>query len=240
MKWNYLFYAVLLTIFSSSCDDGRIPEKEIIVTEKGRVVKLTADLVGLDNWHSDYDVVLAGFTENSSYSAIAKDLSISVTDNGHVEMVMSGIGDNVRTLEVCVSNSIRERIATFYSMEAPATTDTIRMDIGTLNVSMYDAIQKNIFTDKCIQCHGAGSGKPAAGLHLTEDRSYADLYGCASTILPGVQRVNPGKSDESILYNILTTDMSAGWAIDHSQLMSTDENLLTFVKNWIDNGAKEK
>lgn len=240
MKWNYLFYAVFLTIFSSSCDDGRIPEKEIIVTEKGRVVKLTADLVGLDNWHSDYDVVLAGFTENSSYSAIAKDLSISVTDNGHVEMVMSGIGDNVRTLEVCVSNSIRERIATFYSMEAPATTDTIRMDIGTLNVSMYDAIQKNIFTDKCVQCHGAGSGKPAAGLHLTEDRSYADLYGYASTILPGVQRVNPGKSDESILYNILTTDMSAGWAIDHSQLMSTDENLLTFVKNWIDNGAKEK
>ena len=240
MKWNYFFYAVFLAVFFSSCDEGRIPEKEITVTEEGRVVKLTADLVGLDNWHSDYNVVLAGFAENSSYSAIAKDLSVSIADNGHVEVVMSGIGDEVRTLEVCVSNSIRERIATFYSMEAPATADTIRMDVGTLDISMYGTIQKTVFTDKCIQCHGAGSGEPAAGLHLTEGRSYADLYGAASTMVPGQQRVDPGKSGESILYSILTTDMSAEWAIDHSRLMSVEENLLTLIRKWIDNGAKER
>lgn len=239
MKHIYFLYALFLVTLFASCDEGRIPEKEIIVTEEGRVVKLTADLVGLENWHSDYDVVLAGFAENSSYSAIAKDLSISMGENGHVEVVMSGIGDEVRTLEVCVSNSIRARIATFYSMEVPATTDTIRMDVGTLDVSMYGTIQKNIFNDKCVQCHGAGSGTPSAGLYLTEGHSYASLYGQAATVAPEQQRVNPGNAGESVLYNILTTDMSVNWRIDHSQLMSEEHNLLTLIRNWINNGAKE-
>lgn len=239
MKRNFVFYAVCLLFSLASCDEGRIPEKEMTATEEGRVVKLTAKLVGLENWPADYDIVLAGFAENASYSAIAKDLSASVADGGHVEVVMSGIGDEVRSLEICASNSIRERIATFCSREAPATADTILMDVGTLDVSMYGAIQKNIFADKCVQCHGAGSGEPAAGLHLTAGRSYADLYGHASALLPGQQRVCPGKADESLLYTLLTTDQSTEWAIDHSRFLSADDNLLTLLKKWIDYGAKE-
>lgn len=238
MKRN-CFYAACLLLSLAACDEGRIPEKELIVTEEGRVVKLTGELAGLGNWASGYDIVLAGFADNASYSSIAKDLSAAATGDGHVEVVMSGIGDEVRTLEVCVSNSIRERIATFSAVEAPATTDTIRMEVGALDVSMYGAIQQHIFTDKCVQCHGAGSGEPAAGLHLTAGRSYADLRGHASAVYPGWQRVCPGSADESLLYTVLTTDQSADWAIDHSRFVAEDVNLLTLLRRWIDNGAKE-
>lgn len=239
MKRVHLLWSALLALSVVGCDEGRIYEREEAVTEEGRVVKLTATLTGLDYWHESYDIVLAGFGEGSSYSVIAKDVSVAMDATGRVEMVMAGVGDEVRTIEVCACNSTRERIATFYSVEAPATADTIVMDAGRIDVSMYRAVQERLFAEKCIQCHGAGSGEPSAGLHLTAGQSYADLVRQPSAVASGETRVVPGQSSRSLLYTILTTDVSASWPIDHSRMIASEEELLRLLRNWIDNGAWE-
>ncbi|MDE6120330.1 MAG: hypothetical protein K2F63_00920, partial [Muribaculaceae bacterium] len=83
-----------------------------------------------------------------------------------------------------------------------------------------------------IQCHGA-SGFAAAGLDLTGPGSFSRLIGVSATKVPGALRVAPGNSNESVLYNILSTDASAAWSYDHS-VEVVDPKRLELIKNWID------
>ncbi len=59
-----------------------------------------------------------------------------------------------------------------------------------------------------------------------------------STIVNDVLRVKPRNAKESILHQILNTNISSSWGIDHSQMV-TSSNILTLIDNWIDDGAQE-
>ena len=127
--------ALLSLIMLTACDDGRIYEKEYVPTESGRVARLDVTLDGATTWPEGYNLSLAGFSGDSPYASIAR--SIQVDANGHASIVLKGIPDDVKTLEVCITNALRRRVLTFYSVEAPATTDTIRVEIAHKNVSMF-------------------------------------------------------------------------------------------------------
>ena len=118
-----------------------------------------------------------------------------------------------------------------------ATADTTFMEVGTIDVSMYHTIQQQVFDKTCTACHG-GSAKPAAELNLLTGESYEDLVNQPSTIVNDVLRVKPRNAKESILHQILNTNISSSWGIDHSQMV-TSSNILTLIDNWIDDGAQE-
>lgn len=235
MKKSILYALLLSAVAFTSCDEGRIAEKAVDYTEDGRVAKLDVDLTGLGTYPQNYSVVLAGFNDTDNYADIIKTLTVDST--GHCQVVMKGIPESVKTLEVCVINSIRRRVVSFYTMEAPTTTDTIRIDAGSLNVGMFHSIQANIFDKQCASCHSGNSW--AASLNLNEGHSYADLVNADSHLEPGKKRVLPGSSAESVLYDALGTDASASWRHDHQGIMRTDAVGLQLIKDWIDNGAKE-
>ena len=96
-----------LLAVTASCDDGRLYADRLIIPEEGRVVKLTATLEGLDTWSDGYSIVLAGFEDGSDYTVIAK--SVQAADDGTVDITMSGVAEEVTTLEVCAINRIRKR-----------------------------------------------------------------------------------------------------------------------------------
>lgn len=235
MKRNILCALLLAAALFTSCDEGRIAEKEVDFTEDGRVAKLDVDLTGLGTYPTNYSVVLAGFNETDNYADIIKTLTADTS--GHCQVVMKGIPESVKTLEVCVINSVRRRVVSFYSMEAPTTTDTIRIDAGSLNVGMFHSIQANIFDKQCASCHSGNSW--AASLNLNEGHSYENLVNVDSHLEAGKKRVLPGSSAESVLYHALGTDVSSAWRHDHQGIMRTDAIGLQLIKDWIDNGAKE-
>lgn len=228
---SLLFILVLLT----SCDDGRIYEKEYVPTEEGRVAKLDVTLDGVKSWPSGYNVSLAGFSEGDAYASIAR--SIQVDENGRAQFVLNGIPDDVKTLEICITDALRRRILTLYSIDAPATTDTISIAPGHLDVGMYATIQKEVFNKECANCHSGNAW--AASLNLNEGHSYADMLNVTSHKDPSKKRVLPGDADNSMLYEALSTDVSAEWKHDHSKIMITKANELKMIKDWILNGAKE-
>ena len=237
MNRNILFFMVLLVMACSSCDEGRIYEEETIVMEEGRVVKMTADITGIDKWAQGYSIVIAGFNETSEYAVTSANIPAPSVDGGTVRVIMSGISDEVKTLEICAINKLRKRIDTFSSIETPATTDTIIMNVGAVDVGMYSAIQNSVFTPYCATCHGASAGSPSANLTLTKGKSYEDLVNHPSVIVDGKLRVTPGNAEESVLYQILNTDISSQWGIDHFPILTPYPNLLTLIDDWIDNGA---
>ena len=153
-----------------------------------------------------------------------------------IQLTMSGITDEVTTVELCVINKLRKRIVSLVAMECTEIADTILMDAGTVDASMYNAIQQKIFSATCTACHGL-STTPGGGLNLLEGHSHADLVNRASTTVDGKMRVMPGNASESVLHLILGTDISSDWRIDHSQMI-TSSDMQSLIGNWIDDGAQ--
>ena len=218
----------------TSCDDGRIPEKEYDFSEEGRVAKLSAHLTGAESWPKGYTLSLAGFG-TSKYAVIARTLSPDA--NGDVNLSLAGIPENVTKLEVCILDIVRGRVTTFYEQDVTNTNDTIRINTGHLNVGMYATIQSQILNKQCANCHTGSDW--SAQLNLTEGQSYADMFNVASKKIANKNRITPGDAANSVLYEILAQDISSDWKHNHSQIMTTDPTGLEMIKDWIDNGAKE-
>lgn len=222
-----------LLAVTASCDDGRLYADRLIIPEEGRVVKLTATLEGLDTWSDGYSIVLAGFEDGSDYTVIAK--SVQAADDGTVDITMSGVAEEVTTLEVCAINRIRKRVATYYELDCSTLgDDTIRIDAGRLDVGMFATIQQDIFDRTCTGCHGEGRW-----LDLSVGASYQTLVGQPSTVFEGRTRVLPGSAAESVLYTILTTSESADLGTDHQTQFTLSEEQFALIGDWIDDGAKE-
>ena len=222
-----------LLALAASCDDGRLYADRLILPEEGRVVRLTATLDGLETWADGYSVVLAGFGEGSDYAVIAK--SVQAADDGTVDITMSGVAEEVTTLEVCAINRIRKRVATYYELDCSTLADdTLRIDAGRLDVGMFATIQQDIFDRTCTGCHGEGRW-----LDLSAGASHATLVGQPSTVFEGRTRVLPGHAAESVLYTILTTDESANLATDHRTQFTLSDEQFALIEDWIDGGAGE-
>ena len=115
------------------------------------------------------------------------------------------------------------------------TSDTLRLDMGTIDARMYGVIQSDVFDRSCTACHG-GSTEPAAGLYLTEEKSYTALVGVvADQSKDSLLLVNPGNAQESFLHVMLRENVLR---YDHTQII-TSVNMLQLIDDWINNGANE-
>ena len=236
-KHIFATLTALTALALTACDDGRIYEKTVSYKE-GRVVKLNATLSGLTNWPDDYSVALAGFDGTDDYAVISK--AISKTADGQVTVVLSGINDEVNSVRLCVLDRLRRQVMSFRDMELEQTRDTVYMEAGEVDVSMLNAIQQAYFNTTCANCHGA-SNRAAAGLYLTQGRSYAALVGQPSTKVPGSNMVEPGSAASSLLHRILHEEQVEGISMTHRDLVSeqNEQNILPLIDSWINNGAKE-
>ena len=235
-KYIFASLLALTTVGMSSCDDGPIQETTISFKE-GRVVKLTGTVTGLQNWPDDYSVAIAGFDGTDEYAVISK--ALPKTSSGKVEVVLSGISDEVTNVQFCVLDRLRRQVMTFQQMDLEQTRDTMRFDVGNVDASMYNAIQLSYFNTTCANCHGA-SNRAAAGLYLTEGKSYDAMVGKPSTKLPDIMLVKPGDADHSLLHMVLRQDKVEGISMIHRDMVSekNEQSILPLIDSWINNGAK--
>lgn len=235
MKKFLILCAFVWVAALPACDDGPVYEDAAAASPDGITLRLTGNLQGIDSWSGEYSVVAAGFGE-SDYAVISR--KITPDPDGEVSLVLTGIGSEVKRLELCVINRLRKRIVSFASVDCSAASERVDMEVGTLDVSMFRAIQQNIFDAYCIQCHG-GSAMAGAGLHLTEGRSYEALVNVPSTKSPdGAPLVQPFDVANSFLHTTLNTDISLtqNWRMDHVDMVQFPD-LLALLDDWIAAGA---
>lgn len=231
---SFLLALPLLSAIATSCDDGKIYDEGMgPVKREGSTVKLTAQINDYSSWPSGYSLVLAGFATNDQYAQTAKGLGMD--KEGKVDMVLSGVTNEVSQLEICVINKLRKRIATFYKTDFTGQEDTIRVDAGTIDADIFNSIQNNILT-ACTNCHGAGNSA-AAGLYLTAGKSYAALVN-AKAVTSKEERVlvKPNDVENSYILDVLTQGASSHY---HNDILSGDMDKLDLLENWIEDGAKK-
>lgn len=241
-KYFYILISACLFISLSACDDGRLYEEEIPMSTEGRTVNLKARLTGIKTWpQSSFYVAIAGFNNESDYALISKTVPAPSVEGGEVTITLSGIKEEVTSVELCVISRLRQRVLSYYTISSAelATGNEINVDAGTLNVGMFPTIQERVFNTTCVNCHGAATSA-AAGLYLTEGRSHAAMVGVPSKKIEGLNIVEPGKASESVLYQALATDISIekSWRYNHTAEVVNDD-MLALIRTWINQGAEE-
>ena len=241
-KYFYILISACLFLSLSACDDGRLYEEEIPMSTEGRTVNLKARLTGIKTWpQSSFYVAIAGFNNESDYALISKTVPAPSVEGGEVTITLSGIKEEVTSVELCVISRLRQRVLSYYTISSAelATGNEINVDAGTLNVGMFPTIQERVFNTTCVNCHGAATSA-AAGLYLTEGRSHAAMVGVPSKKIEGLNIVEPGKANESVLYQALATDISIekSWRYNHTAEVVNDD-MLALIRTWINQGAEE-
>ena len=215
-KHLFILLLGLVVFLFSSCDDGRIyPETNAL--PEGRTVLLEGELIGLENWPSDYRVSIAGFEG---------------ADDEY---------ENITLVRLCILDRLRKHIVTFKEVDLSKAEEFVKMDVGTVDISMLNAIQVSYFNTTCANCHGA-SNRAAAGLYLTEGKSYGALVDVDSKKVEGKKLVAPGASSNSVLHMVLNQQSVEGISMAHYDLVSEKNKMtiLPLIDSWINYGAKEK
>lgn len=241
-KYAYILLGLCLLVSLNACDDGRLYEEEIPISTEGRTVNLKARLTGIKTWpQSSFYVAIAGFNNESDYALISKTVPAPSVEGGEVTITLSGIKEEVTSVELCVISRLRQRVLSYYTVSAAELTsgNEINVDAGTLNVGMFPTIQERVFNTTCVNCHGAATSA-AAGLYLTEGRSHAAMVGVPSKKIEGMNIVEPGKASESALYQAIATDISIekSWRYNHTAEVVNDD-MLALIRTWINQGAEE-
>ena len=243
----YIFnaiFAVVLALQLVGCDDGHVDDPVYVNTEDSYNVQITGTFQSLNTWTGSYIVVAACFNEESEYSLIQKVLPAASTDSTTEVLTLSGVPTNSKTVEIALVNTLRKRIATLSSYEIPENqrySDTIKIDVETLNVGMFGTINQLIFQGtgtNCSRCHA--SARAAADLDLSADNAYHNLVGKKATKDSTKTRVVPGDADSSFLYKVITEgDENVGYS--HPGLFADEKYapFLDIIKAWINGGAKE-
>lgn len=235
-KNSLILSVLLLAAGLSSCDDGRIYEKTIVATGEGRTVTVTGQISGIDKWSEDYSVVIAAFNNSSQFAVVSKVLPVPDAD-GKIDVSMSGITEEVTTVELCVTNKLRKRIVSFAKQDCSANDeDVIEMEVGIVDVGMYRAVQSQVFNANCTACHG-GSTSAAGGLYLTDGKSYEALVNKKSQINSDELLVVPGNAKGSFLHQVL--NVNGVIKHDHLDILSAKPEMLSLIDSWINNGAQE-
>lgn len=229
---KYLIMVCIL-LGMSSCDEGKIYDDAPALPEQsGMTVHFSGTVEGVDMWAPGYSVVLAGFGDDA-FAVITKQIA---DYDGATSITMTNLPPEVKTVELCVINNLRRRIASYASIDVSESAGKeIEFNAGTVNADMYHTIQKVVFDASCIRCHG-GSSHAAAGLYLSAGESYRNLVDVPSTVMDGLRRVTPYNAAESSIWQAVGTGVSSEWSFNHSELLNSSSADL--IKNWINNGAK--
>ena len=233
----------LFTFVLASCDSGDIAEQIHNTTDSGRTVKLTGTFVGINSWESKYAVSLAGFSTGNNYAQVVRTIPNTTPDSTKVELIQSNISNDINTIELAITNRLRERIITLASVNLDDFTDekdTIHLDVGTIDVSLFESLQMGLFDKACIQCHGSNGGAGAASLNLTRNNAFAQLVNKPSTRKEGMMRVVSGNAEQSLIHQLLSEGGENLLHMNHAEILSNQfkENqteVRQLIDEWINN-----
>lgn len=229
-----LAVAIAVTAIATGCDDGKIYPSDVDFSgDNGISVVMTGTITGAGNsYESGYTLALAAFNEGNEFAVASKTVG-----DGSETVELTNVSPTVNSVELCVINSLRKRILTLASVDVDVSAgDRVTFDIGNVDASPFSAINREIFSTTCVQCHGA-TGHAAAGLDLQPDKAYEMLVNVPSTVVDGLKRVVPGDAGASTLWQAVATDASSSWSFHHNNLLTSDQS--AFIENWINNSQND-
>lgn len=243
-----ILYLLAFLLVLTSCDSGDIVENDTEQESNGYTVRMNAIVSGMAALSDKYTLALATFKANDNYALTVYSIPSTSADKAEVSIVASNITSDVSTVELVVTNRLRQRVISLASInmaDYAAATDTIRMNVGTVEVGMTGIIQRHVFNASCIQCHGGNGGNGAADLNLTEGHALANLKDVASTRKEDTFRIVSGNAGQSLLHRILAEGGEDILHYNHTEVLTSQFKndapaVRTFIDDWINSMKKDE
>lgn len=227
---------LLATSLFTGCDDGKIYPEE--VTTHDMFANLTVTLKGKEAWPQKDLIVLAAFGDDQTIP-ISTTVIPEPTASNNTASVKLGLTGNEKTIAVSIvtKGTTRQVLYNFYTYPIEEFSKEINLPVNEIDLASFERIQKQIFNDNCVACHG-GSTHAAAGLYLTDGKSYDAIVNVPADLSSeGKMIVNPGKPNASFITDILLEDIVN---YNHSDIFASTPEFITLMKTWISEGAKNE
>lgn len=237
-----LLWAALLVGFVA-CDSGDIEEQDPEIAASGVTAQFDGRIDGGASWPSNYQLVIAAFEPSSDYSLSQKQITAEQANGDTLNITLPNINSAATSIELCVVNSIRKRIATFKKFPIKSDEnrkDTLHFEIGHVDASMFQAVSHDVFEEHCAKCHGEGE-KPAAGMDLRPVHLLSNTVNVTSSLKGNELRIIPGNADESWVVKVLSEGNGHLTHFNgHPEIFNNerDRKLFPLLKDWINHGAK--
>ncbi len=105
---------------------------------------------------------------------------------------------------------------------------------GGALVATHQSIQAHVFTPICTECHVGGAAPQ--GMRLDAANSYTMLVGVPSVEVPSIQRVLPGRPDDSYIIQKLEGHAAVGARMPFGGPY-LDVETIAVIRKWIADGA---
>lgn len=232
----WVLLIVSLPAIITGCDSGDIYPEDKAANGIDVDVAASFKFTHIDAFPENYKIVFGSFNDDSSYPISSKVIA-KPSANEEVSVSLANIPESTTYLALyLVQEHSNYKIYPFYIYPINnMPQEDFEIPLQNIDLAMFGRVQKQVFS-QCLQCHG-GSGFAAAGLHLTEGRSHADLVDITALHNPDKMRISPGNIQNSYLMDILK-----GEALEnqHSSLSSLKDDDIVLVEQWIKGGAKSE
>ncbi len=191
----------LSTFLLTSCDSGDIYENFNSEAE-GLSCTATVSFINTSTWPVDYQIVIAAFNQND-YPLITKGISKPAVGDT-LQLSLNGIPENCSEISIALLNKSKRLVNHFFThviTDEERAKNLIQLTATEINLLDYNRIQQQFFSN-CINCHGA-SEKAAAGLFLTEGKSYDAIVNKTSSKDTTAKIVLPGFPEKSFIIHVL-------------------------------------
>lgn len=229
---------ILLIIFSGvmmqSCDSGDIYPEEKKPDGTDIDVNATFRFSHIETFPESYKVIFGSFKDDSPYPISSVVISKPSSDKD-LSISLNNIPKEATYVALyLVQEHSNAQIYPFYkyTIDSPLEED-LEIPLQEIDLAVSGRIQHQVFS-QCLQCHG-GSGFAAAGLYLTEDKSFSMLVNGTAKNSAEKKLVTPHNAQGSFLMDVLK-----GEALQsrHSSLSSLKDDDITLVEQWINDGAE--
>ena len=236
MKNIIVSILLLFTLLLSSCDDGKIYPEE--VTTHNMFAYLTVTLKGKEAWPQKDLIVLAAFGDDKTIP-VSTTVIPEPTAANNTANVKLGLTGNEKTIAISLvtKGTTRQVLYNFYTYSIDEFSEKIDLPIKEIDLASFDRIQKQIFNDNCVACHG-GSTHAAAELYLTEEKSYNAIINIQADLSSeGKVIVKPYEPNASFIIDILQKDILN---YNHSDIFASTPEFITLMETWISEGAQNE
>lgn len=231
IRFTKHIWSVIAAILLVGCDSGDIIESRDDEVG-GLSCSASVDFTNTTSWPVDYQVVIAAFN-NSDYPLMSK--GIGKPNLGDtIQLSMAGIPEATQELAIALLNKSRKRVCNFAChkiSDEERRNNVISLGGISIDLLSYDRVQNQFFSN-CVNCHGA-SERAAAGLFLTEGKSYEAIVNVPSSKDSTFKIVSPGMADQSFIIHALEgkTDKLH---YDHTNVSFNSETEdIALLKSWI-------
>ena len=233
-KYEYICIACLSLFLLLGCDEGKIyPDNTV---DSGRTASVTISFSGLRAWPRKNMLAVAAFGSDSEKPTLVKRLSRPSTQDRVLEMTLNNLEPGTQTIEIVVLSNGQRLIYSYYSYPVDDSMDAITIDVGSLELGSFDRIQKQVFEENCLSCHGGSTSGAAGELNLQENVAYKALVNVKAPLSEeGKNYVTPGDLDNSFLLDVLDEHSY------HADMFNSSgkEEVLGLIEAWILDGAKD-